>query len=75
MTIGTDEEQRRALRGNEDRRIDILIEIADINQEYDERVSALREEYEALGREYYRLRLERIADGRSSMPLPMDGQP
>jgi hypothetical protein len=56
-------EHQRRLSEIEDRKIEILLEIADINREYDERVSALREEYAELDAEYYEMRLERMLGG------------
>ena len=56
--------RRRRLCEIEDRKIEILMEIAELNREYDERVSALREEYAELDAEYYEMRLERIFSDR-----------
>jgi len=50
----------------EDRKIEILMEIAELNREYDERVSILREEYAELDAEYYLLRLQRMTGGQVS---------
>ena len=48
------------LRRIEDRKIEILLEIGDINRQYGERVSVLRAEYDRLDLEYYTLRFEQM---------------
>jgi hypothetical protein len=57
MTTGPDNERRRRLAWIEDRKIEILMEIGEINREYDERLSRLGSEYDRLTAEYYGLRL------------------
>jgi hypothetical protein len=42
--------------------------MAELNRDYDERVSALREEYAELDAEYYDLRLDRIFGDRRASP-------
>lgn len=44
----------------EDRKIEIIIEIADINNNYNEKVSILNSEYARLDKEYYYLKLDLI---------------
>jgi hypothetical protein len=61
MRVPPDDEEQRTLRGTEDRRIEILLEIGHLNREYDERASALREEYAELEAEYYEIRLGRMS--------------
>jgi hypothetical protein len=60
--------RQRRLGEIEDRKIEILMEIAELNREYDERVSALREEYAELDAEYYQMRLERVLGERPVVP-------
>ncbi len=74
MTAGPDPERRRRLAWIEDRKIEILMEIAEINREYDDRVSALREEYTELDSEYFILRFERMKVRRPAIPLQGDGE-
>jgi hypothetical protein len=44
----------------EDRKIEILLEIANINNDYSEKVTRLNSEYVRLDEEYYHLKLELI---------------
>jgi hypothetical protein len=44
----------------EDRKIEILMEIANINNNYSKKVSQLSSEYEELHREYFELQVEYI---------------
>ena len=48
----------------EDRRIEILMEIGEVNREYDERLTRLGSEYDRLTAEYYELRMDQMR-GRS----------
>jgi hypothetical protein len=48
------------LKEIEDRRIEILMEIACINNNYSEKMSRLNSEYSRLDKEYYHLKLEMI---------------
>ncbi len=66
--------RQRRLRWIEDRKIEILMELAEVNRDYDERVSSLREEYAELDSEYFTLRFERMRVGHPSMPLEGDGE-
>ena len=50
---------QRTMRQIEDRRIESLLKIGDINKEYDERMSRLTSEYDRSSTEYYELRLGR----------------
>jgi hypothetical protein len=45
----------------EDRKIEILLEIASINDNYSDKVSQLSSEYAQLHKEYYYLQLELIS--------------
>lgn len=58
MTNKKNKQQR--LREIEDRKIEILLEIANINENYNEKVSQLNHEYARLDKEYYHLQLELI---------------
>jgi hypothetical protein len=51
---------KQRLREIEDRRIEILMKIAYINDDYNERISQLNTEYAQLHEEYYQLQLELI---------------
>jgi hypothetical protein len=75
MDASPDTDRRRRLARIEDRKIEILMEIAEINREYDDRVSALREEYAELDSEYFILRFQRMTMGRPTAPLGGDGEP
>lgn len=68
-------ELQARLEAIEDRKIEILMEIAEVNREYDSRVSALDEEYYELDREHFQLRLDRIAALEASAPPEGDGEP
>lgn len=48
----------------EDRRIEILMEIGDINREYDDKISRLGSEYDRLSEEYYTLRMGQLMGRR-----------
>jgi len=48
----------------EDRRIEILMEIGDINREYDDKISRLGSEYDRLSEEYYELRMGQLMGRR-----------
>ena len=52
--------KHQRLRDIENRKIEILLEIANINDIYSEKVSQLNSEYVLLHKEYYRLQLELI---------------
>ena len=75
MDAGSDSERRHRLAWIEDRKIEILMEIAELNGVYDERVSALREEYAELDSEWFTLRFERMKDGHPSNPQEGGGEP
>lgn len=51
-------EKQQRLREIEDRKIEILLEIANINDNYSEKVSRPNSEYTQLDKEYYQLQLE-----------------
>ena len=68
MTISSDADADRRLREIEDRKIEILMEIAQVNRAFDGRISRLREEYAELDSEHYLLKLQRISRGRSRYP-------
>jgi len=57
---GKEKKQQRILQ-IEDRKIEILLEIASINQKYDDKVSSLNSEYEKLHKELYILQVEKIS--------------
>jgi hypothetical protein len=67
-------ERQRRLRWIEDRKIGILMELAQVNRDYDERVSVLRDEYAGLDSEYFTLRFGRTTVGRPSDSLEGDGE-
>jgi hypothetical protein len=56
--------KQQRLKNIEDRKIEILLEIAELNNNYNERVSRLDSEYTQLDNEYYQLRLLTIKKGR-----------
>lgn len=58
----------------EDRKIEILMEIAGLNREYDERMSALREEYAEIDSEHYLLQLQRLNGGGLTASQYGDGE-
>jgi hypothetical protein len=60
MTTQADTEDQRTLRQIEDRKIEILMEIGQINREYDTRMSALKKEYAELDAKYYAMRQDRM---------------
>lgn len=74
MVTGHMAERQRRLRWIEDRKIDILMELARVNRDYDGRVSALRDEYAELDSEQFTLRFGRTAVGRPSAPLEGGGE-
>jgi hypothetical protein len=49
---------QQRLREFEDRKIEILLEIANINDNYSEKISRLNSEYMQLDKEYYNLKLD-----------------
>lgn len=61
------------LEAIEDRKIEILMEIAEVNRDYGSRISVLDEEYAELDLEHFRLRLERIEAAEELMEG--DGEP
>ena len=60
MTIKNNQEIQQKLREIEDRKIEILLEISNINNIYSKKVSRLNSEYSQLNKEYYKLQLELI---------------
>ena len=60
MTNKKNTKKHQRLRDIEDRKIKILLEIANINDNYSEKVSRLDSEYILLDKEYYHLKLELI---------------
>ncbi len=57
------EKKQHRIQQIEDRKIEILLEIASINQKYDDQVSLLNSEYEKLHKELYVLQIEKISRG------------
>jgi hypothetical protein len=55
------EQRERRLRAIEDRKIEILIETANVNRRYSEKITKLDAEYVHLDEEYYRLRVEMMS--------------
>jgi hypothetical protein len=55
-----DKERQERLKEIEDRKIEILLEIACINDYYGQKVSRLNSEYKQLSDEYYQLKMEMI---------------
>lgn len=53
-------EKRKKIKEIEDRKIEILIEIASINKDYDEQISRLNSEYGRLHKELYLLQMDLI---------------
>jgi hypothetical protein len=49
--------KQQRLREIEDRKIEIILEITNINDKYSEKVSLLNSEYERIDKEYYQLKL------------------
>ena len=60
MTKNNSKSKQQKLREIEDRKIEILLEIDDINKDYRERISRLSSEFEQLDEEYYNLKFESI---------------
>ena len=60
MTIKNNHKIQQKLREIEDRKIEILLEISNINNIYSKKVSRLNSEYSQLNKEYYKLQLELI---------------
>ncbi len=54
-------EKRQRMEEIEDRKIEILMEIAKINSIYDSKVSQLNSEYEQLHKEHYQLQMYMIS--------------
>jgi len=54
-------ERQQRIRELEDRKIEILMEIARINNRYSEQVFKLNSEYERLHKELYMLQMDRIS--------------
>jgi hypothetical protein len=54
---------RKRLGEIEDRKIEILLEIGRINNEFDEKLSGLYSEYERLDKEYYKIKLLPFKNG------------
>ena len=52
--------KQERLREIEDRKLEILLETADINKEYHKKILALDSEYRRLDKEYYNLKLDLI---------------
>jgi hypothetical protein len=61
------ENKQERLSEIEDRKIEILLEISNINDNYNEKVSRLNSEYARLDKEYYNLQLELINKKTKSM--------
>jgi hypothetical protein len=53
-------DKQKRLKEIEDRKIEILLKIADINDIYNKKVSRLNSEYACLDKEYYYLKIELI---------------
>ena len=60
MTNKINLKEQQILRDIEERKIEILLNISNINDHYNEKVSRLNSEYARLDKEYYLLRLELI---------------
>ena len=60
MTNKKNLKKQQRLRSIEDRKIEIILEIAEINENYSEKLSRLNSEYAQLDKEYYHLKLELI---------------
>ena len=60
MTKNQSKSKQQRLRIIEDRKIEILLEISNINDNYNEKVSRLNSEYARLDKEQYNLKLELI---------------
>jgi len=61
MNISIEMERKRRIQQIEDRKIEILMEIARINKIYGEQISELNSEYEILHRELYMLQMKVIS--------------
>jgi hypothetical protein len=60
MTNKKNIKRQQRLREIENRKIEIIIEIGNINNYYNEKISRLNSEYVRLDKEYYHLKLELI---------------
>jgi hypothetical protein len=60
MTKNNSKAKQHRLRQIEDRKIEIIIEIAKMNDNYKEKVSRLNSEYARLDKEQYELKLNLI---------------
>ena len=58
-------EKRQRMEEIEDRKIEILIEIAKVNKNYDVRVTQLNYEYEQLHKEHYQIQMQMISNKRN----------
>ena len=66
---------KRRLREIENRKIELLMEMSEMNHAYDARISNLREEYAELDSEHYLLKLRCIGGGRSPLSHLGDEEP
>jgi hypothetical protein len=64
MTCKTKLKNQQRLREIEDRKIEILMEIAKVNDSYDIQITRLNSEYSQLHEEYYKLKIEAIRKNR-----------
>lgn len=62
MLIRDNQETQKRLKEIEARKINILLEIATINEEYSEKVLQLNSEFEQLHEEYYQLQIEMMTN-------------
>ena len=60
MTNKKNQKKQQRLIEIENRKIEILLELGDINNNYNEKVSRLNTEYAQLDKEYYQLKIESI---------------
>jgi hypothetical protein len=60
MTSKIKMKNQQRMKEIEDRKIEILLEIAGINNDFNEKVSRLKSEYAQLHEEYYHLQLKLI---------------
>jgi hypothetical protein len=60
LAYENDRESQNRLKKIEDRKMEILLEIARINDNYSKKVSKLNSEYKQLGDDYYNLKIEVI---------------
>ena len=58
MTNKIDFKKQQRLRAIEDRKIEIILNISNINNRYNEKVSRLNSEYARLDKKYYLLKLD-----------------